>query len=59
VGNAGTKAPHTGRVPLHVAAEDLSGLRGNVTIDHVQAARIELARRASDHLPLIADLTVT
>jgi endonuclease/exonuclease/phosphatase family metal-dependent hydrolase len=34
-------------------------VRGNVAITHVQASRMELARRASDHLPLIADLTVT
>ncbi len=47
--------------PAYAPVRALDGMyvRGNVTIDHVQAARIELARRASDHLPLIADLTVT
>jgi endonuclease/exonuclease/phosphatase family metal-dependent hydrolase len=40
-------------------ALDAIYVRGNVVITHAQASRMELARRASDHLPLIADLTVT
>jgi endonuclease/exonuclease/phosphatase family metal-dependent hydrolase len=34
-------------------------VRGNVIIRQVQRSRLEVARRASDHLPLIADLEIT
>jgi endonuclease/exonuclease/phosphatase family metal-dependent hydrolase len=40
-------------------ALDAIYVRGNVAISHAQASRMEMARRASDHLPLIADLMVT
>jgi endonuclease/exonuclease/phosphatase family metal-dependent hydrolase len=42
-----------------VRALDGIYVRGNVEIQHVQASRMELARVASDHLPLIADLVIT
>jgi endonuclease/exonuclease/phosphatase family metal-dependent hydrolase len=41
-----------------VRALDSVYVRGNVHLRHLQAARLELARRASDHLPLIADLEI-
>ncbi len=41
-----------------VRALDALYVRGNVAITKVQRARIELAKRASDHLPLIADLEI-
>jgi endonuclease/exonuclease/phosphatase family metal-dependent hydrolase len=34
-------------------------VRGDITLRHVHGARTDLARRASDHLPLIADLRMT
>ena len=34
-------------------------VRGDLTLDRVFASRSPLARRASDHLPLIADLEIT
>ncbi len=33
-------------------------LRGDCNVDHAYAGRIELAREASDHLPLVAELVV-
>jgi endonuclease/exonuclease/phosphatase family metal-dependent hydrolase len=41
-----------------VRALDSVYVRGNVKLHHVQTARIEVAKRASDHLPLIADLEI-
>jgi endonuclease/exonuclease/phosphatase family metal-dependent hydrolase len=41
-----------------VRALDSIYVRGNVHLHHVQVARIDVARRASDHLPLIADLEI-
>lgn len=40
-------------------ALDAIYVRGRVEIHHAQTSRIELSRRASDHLPLIADLLIT
>ena len=34
-------------------------VRGSIELRHVQRAHIALARRASDHLPIIADIEVT
>jgi len=47
--------------PAYAPVRALDGIyvRGNVEIQHVQASRMELARVASDHLPLIADLIIT
>ncbi len=47
--------------PAYAPMRALDGIyvRGNVEIHHVQASRMELARVASDHLPLIADLIIT
>lgn len=42
-----------------VRALDSVYVRGNVQLRHLQAARIDVARRASDHLPLIADLEIS
>jgi len=42
-----------------VRALDAIYVRGNVIIRQVQRSRLEVARRASDHLPLIADLEIT
>jgi endonuclease/exonuclease/phosphatase family metal-dependent hydrolase len=42
-----------------VRALDSIYVRGNVELSHVRRARVEVARRASDHLPLIADLEIT
>lgn len=33
-------------------------VRGSITLRHVQRAQIAMARRASDHLPLIADVEI-
>lgn len=46
--------------PAYAPMRALDGIyvRGNVEIHHVQASRMELARVASDHLPLIADLII-
>ncbi len=41
-----------------VRALDSVYVRGNVHLRQLQTARIDLAREASDHLPLIADLEV-
>jgi endonuclease/exonuclease/phosphatase family metal-dependent hydrolase len=41
-----------------VRALDSVYVRGNVRLRHLQTARIDVARRASDHLPLIADLEI-
>jgi endonuclease/exonuclease/phosphatase family metal-dependent hydrolase len=40
-------------------ALDAIYVRGRVRLENVNIARIEAARRASDHLPLIADLQIT
>lgn len=40
-------------------ALDCIYVRGSATLDKVQRARLALARRASDHLPLIADIELT
>jgi len=47
--------------PAYAPMRALDGIyvRGNVEIRKVDTARIELARRASDHLPLVADLRIT
>jgi endonuclease/exonuclease/phosphatase family metal-dependent hydrolase len=42
-----------------VRALDAIYVRGNVEIAHVQTSRMDLARRASDHLPLIVDMAIT
>jgi endonuclease/exonuclease/phosphatase family metal-dependent hydrolase len=42
-----------------VRALDAVYVRGNVALRQVQRSRLEVARRASDHLPLIADLQIT
>lgn len=44
------------RAPLR--ALDSLYVRGEVRIDHGYAGRIELAREASDHLPLVAEIDV-
>lgn len=41
-----------------VRALDSLYVRGKVEIEKISAARIDIAKRASDHLPLIADLRV-
>jgi endonuclease/exonuclease/phosphatase family metal-dependent hydrolase len=41
-----------------VRALDSVYVRGNVHLHQIQTARIQVARQASDHLPLIADLEV-
>lgn len=47
--------------PAYAPVRALDGVyvRGNVELVQLQRARIHLARRASDHLPLIADLEIT
>lgn len=47
--------------PAYAPVRALDGIyvRGAVELVQVQRARIQLARRASDHLPLIADLEIT
>ena len=40
-------------------ALDAIYVRGRLEIHHAQTSRTELSRRASDHLPLIADLLIT
>ncbi len=42
-----------------VRALDSLYVRGRVEIRHVFRSRLEVAKRASDHLPLIADLAIT
>jgi endonuclease/exonuclease/phosphatase family metal-dependent hydrolase len=42
-----------------VRALDSIYVRGNVRVEHIQAARLDVARRASDHLALVADLIVS
>jgi endonuclease/exonuclease/phosphatase family metal-dependent hydrolase len=42
-----------------IRALDSIYVRGNVELRQVQRSRLEVARRASDHLPLIADLEIT
>jgi endonuclease/exonuclease/phosphatase family metal-dependent hydrolase len=46
--------------PAYAPVRALDGIyvRGDVDITHHQRGRIDLARRASDHLPLIADLEI-
>jgi endonuclease/exonuclease/phosphatase family metal-dependent hydrolase len=39
-------------------ALDAIYVRGNVSLRQVQRSRLEIAKRASDHLPLIADLEI-
>ena len=41
-----------------VRALDSVYVRGNVRLLQVQTARLDVARDASDHLPLVADLEV-
>ena len=47
--------------PAILPARPLDGVyvRGDIDADHVYRARLKLAREASDHLPLIADLELT
>lgn len=47
--------------PAYAPVRALDGIyvRGNVHIESLQTSRLDLARRASDHLPLIADLAIT
>lgn len=42
-----------------VRALDAVYLRGHARLMHVERSRLAVARRASDHLPLVADLVVT
>jgi endonuclease/exonuclease/phosphatase family metal-dependent hydrolase len=42
-----------------VRALDSIYVRGDVRLTHVYRSRLEVAKRASDHLPLIADLEIT
>ena len=42
-----------------VRALDAIYVRGDVRLTHVYRSRLEIAKRASDHLPLIADLEIT
>jgi len=42
-----------------VRALDSIYVRGRLELRHVFTARVDVARRASDHLPLIADLEIT
>jgi endonuclease/exonuclease/phosphatase family metal-dependent hydrolase len=41
-----------------VRALDSIYVRGSIELRHVQRAHIDIARRASDHLPLIADVEI-
>jgi endonuclease/exonuclease/phosphatase family metal-dependent hydrolase len=47
--------------PAYAPVRALDGIyvRGRVEIHRVETGRLELAKRASDHLPLIADLRIT
>lgn len=42
-----------------VRALDRVFFRGDLSLDHVFASRVKVARQASDHLPLIADFRLT
>ena len=46
--------------PAYAPMRALDGIyvRGNVKLLHVQCGRIDVAKKASDHLPLIADLEI-
>jgi endonuclease/exonuclease/phosphatase family metal-dependent hydrolase len=61
-GPAGFRASEPIRTfPAYAPVRALDGIyvRGNVEIAHVQTSRMEAARRASDHLPLIVDMAIT
>ena len=46
--------------PAYAPVRALDGIyvRGGVSIEHMFRSRLHLARTASDHLPLIADLEI-
>jgi len=58
-GFSGMTAPiHTFPSYAPMRALDAIYVRGNVALRQVQRSRLEIAKRASDHLPLIADLEI-
>ncbi len=46
--------------PAYAPVRPLDGVyvRGNVQLEYLMASRLKLARQASDHLPLVAELTL-
>jgi endonuclease/exonuclease/phosphatase family metal-dependent hydrolase len=59
-GFRGPKKPHA-TFPAYAPVRALDGIyvRGSLKLLQVQRARIAVAKKASDHLPLIADLEIT
>lgn len=59
-GFRGTRLPiRTFPAYAPVRSLDAMYVRGDVGIRHIHSSRLGMARRASDHLPLIADLEIT